>query len=206
MIAARPRQHPAGRRSAGQAAELRGHPGRARREPDQGELGARGAGAACSRTTSPSCSSTCACPSSTASSWRKMLREHPRYEKTAIIFISAIHLSDVDRIRGYETGAVDYVPVPVIPEILRAKVQDLRRALPQDAAAGEAQRRARAARRASARPRWRRRPRSCARARSGCVSPARRRASAPTTTTRPPARSIGRRICGGSSASRATSR
>ena len=53
----------------------------------------------------------------------RMLREHPRYEKTAIIFISAIHLSDVDRIRGYQTGAVDYVPVPVIPEILRAKVR-----------------------------------------------------------------------------------
>ena len=53
----------------------------------------------------------------------KMLREHPRYEKTAIIFVSAIHLSDVDHIRGYETGAVDYVPVPVIPQILRAKVR-----------------------------------------------------------------------------------
>src|SRR5262245_55802173 len=53
----------------------------------------------------------------------KMLRDHPRYEKTAIIFISAIHLSDIDRVRGYETGAVDYVPVPVVPEILRAKVR-----------------------------------------------------------------------------------
>lgn len=53
----------------------------------------------------------------------RMLRNHPRFEKTAIIFISAIHLSDVDRVRGYETGAVDYVPVPVIPEILRAKVR-----------------------------------------------------------------------------------
>src|SRR5262245_15418522 len=53
----------------------------------------------------------------------QMLREHPRYEQTAIIFVSALHLSDVDRIRGYETGAVDYVPVPVIPEILRAKVR-----------------------------------------------------------------------------------
>ena len=77
----------------------------------------------------------------------KMMREHPRYEKTAIIFVSAIHLTDLDRIRGYETGAVDYVPVPVIPEILRAKVQDLRRAVPQDAPAGETERRARAARR-----------------------------------------------------------
>src|ERR1700686_1140765 len=45
----------------------------------------------------------------------RMLRGHPRYEKTAIIFISAIHLSDLDRVRGYETGAVDYVPVPVVP-------------------------------------------------------------------------------------------
>jgi CheY-like chemotaxis protein len=30
-----------------------------------------------------------------------MLREHPRFPKTAIIFISAILLTDVDRLRGY---------------------------------------------------------------------------------------------------------
>jgi len=52
-----------------------------------------------------------------------MIREHPRFRKTAIIFISAIHLTDVDRLRGYELGAVDYVPVPVVPEVLRAKVR-----------------------------------------------------------------------------------
>ena len=52
-----------------------------------------------------------------------MIREHPRFQQTAIIFISAIHLTDVDRLRGYEMGAVDYVPVPVIPEVLRAKVK-----------------------------------------------------------------------------------
>src|SRR5207344_1379479 len=52
-----------------------------------------------------------------------MIREHPRFRKTAIIFISAIHLTDVDRLRGYDMGAVDYVPVPVIPEVLRAKVR-----------------------------------------------------------------------------------
>src|SRR6202046_57583 len=50
-----------------------------------------------------------------------MIREHPRFRKTAIIFISAIHLTDVDRLRGYEMGAVDYVPVPVIPDVLRAR-------------------------------------------------------------------------------------
>ena len=52
-----------------------------------------------------------------------MIREHPRCEKTAIIFISAIHLTEMDRLRGYEMGAVDYVPVPVVPEVLRAKVK-----------------------------------------------------------------------------------
>jgi len=52
-----------------------------------------------------------------------MIREHPRFQKTAMIFISAIHLSEMDRLRGYEMGAVDYVPVPVIPEVLRAKVK-----------------------------------------------------------------------------------
>jgi len=53
----------------------------------------------------------------------EMIREHPRFEKTAIIFISAVLMSDLDRIRGYEAGAVDYVPVPVVPEVLRAKVR-----------------------------------------------------------------------------------
>src|SRR5215510_12615364 len=52
-----------------------------------------------------------------------MIREHPRFQKTAIIFISAIHLTDMDHLRGYSMGAVDYVPVPVIPEVLRAKVK-----------------------------------------------------------------------------------
>jgi len=53
----------------------------------------------------------------------KMIREHPRFQKTAIIFISAIHLSESDYLRGYEAGAVDYVSVPVVPELLRAKVR-----------------------------------------------------------------------------------
>lgn len=52
-----------------------------------------------------------------------MIRDHPRFSKTAIIFISAILFTDVDRLRGYEMGAVDYVPVPVVPEMLRAKVR-----------------------------------------------------------------------------------
>jgi PAS domain S-box-containing protein len=52
-----------------------------------------------------------------------MIREHPRFQKTAMIFISAIQVSDLDRLRGYEMGAVDYVPVPVVPDVLRAKIR-----------------------------------------------------------------------------------
>jgi signal transduction histidine kinase len=52
----------------------------------------------------------------------EMIRQHPRFQKTAIIFISAVHLTDVDRLKGYERGAVDYISVPIIPELLRARV------------------------------------------------------------------------------------
>lgn len=51
-----------------------------------------------------------------------MIRQHPRFQETAIIFISAVHLTDLDRLKGYQRGAVDYISVPIIPELLRAKV------------------------------------------------------------------------------------
>ncbi len=52
-----------------------------------------------------------------------MIREHPRYQNTAIIFVSAVMMAEPDRLRGYEAGAVDYVSVPIVPEVLRAKVR-----------------------------------------------------------------------------------
>jgi PAS domain S-box-containing protein len=52
----------------------------------------------------------------------EMIRQHPRCQRTAIILVSAVLLSDLDRLKGYGSGAMDYVPVPVVPEILRAKV------------------------------------------------------------------------------------
>jgi PAS domain S-box-containing protein len=52
-----------------------------------------------------------------------MIRQHPRFQRTAIIFVSAVHLTDLDRLKGYEHGAVDYISIPVIPELLRAKVR-----------------------------------------------------------------------------------
>src|SRR3974377_2567836 len=46
-----------------------------------------------------------------------MIREHPRFQKTAMIFISAIQVSDLDRLPGFAMGAGDYVPLPVIPDL-----------------------------------------------------------------------------------------
>jgi PAS domain S-box-containing protein len=51
----------------------------------------------------------------------RLMREHPRLEKIPIIFVTALSTSDLDRLRGYELGAVDYVFAPIVPEILRAK-------------------------------------------------------------------------------------
>jgi|GEM_PF-1162269 len=52
----------------------------------------------------------------------RLIRQHPRCQRTAIIFVSAIASSDLDRLKGYEYGAVDYVSVPIEPELLRARV------------------------------------------------------------------------------------
>jgi signal transduction histidine kinase len=52
-----------------------------------------------------------------------MIRQHPRFQNTAIIFISAVHLTDIDRLKAYQRGAVDYIAVPIVPELLRAKVR-----------------------------------------------------------------------------------
>ncbi|TCR79575.1 response regulator [Rhizobium sp. BK376] len=53
----------------------------------------------------------------------RMIREHPRYQNTAIIFVSAVMMAEPDRLRGYAAGAVDYVSVPIVPDVLRAKVR-----------------------------------------------------------------------------------
>lgn len=50
------------------------------------------------------------------------IRQHPRFQKTAIILVSAINQTDLDRLKGYDCGAMDYISVPVVPEIMRAKV------------------------------------------------------------------------------------
>jgi signal transduction histidine kinase len=51
-----------------------------------------------------------------------LIHQHPRFEKTPIIFVTGVHVSELDRLKGYKVGAVDYVSIPVVPEILRSKV------------------------------------------------------------------------------------
>ena len=52
----------------------------------------------------------------------QLIHQHPRFENTPIIFVTGVHVDDLDRLQGYRLGAIDYVQVPVIPDILRSKV------------------------------------------------------------------------------------
>ena len=51
-----------------------------------------------------------------------LIRQRPRFEKTPIIFISGYNTTDLDRLKGYELGAVDYMFLPIVPPVLKAKV------------------------------------------------------------------------------------
>jgi signal transduction histidine kinase len=52
-----------------------------------------------------------------------LIRDHPRFQRTGIIFVSALMTTSLHQLRGYELGAFDYIPVPWAPELLRAKVK-----------------------------------------------------------------------------------
>jgi signal transduction histidine kinase len=53
----------------------------------------------------------------------QMIRDHPRFAKTALMFVSAVSVTELDLLKGYEHGAVDYMPVPIVPDLLRARVR-----------------------------------------------------------------------------------
>ena len=52
----------------------------------------------------------------------RLIRGHPRLERTPIIFVTGFEVSALDQLKGYEVGAIDYISVPIVPEILRSKV------------------------------------------------------------------------------------
>jgi two-component system, sensor histidine kinase and response regulator len=52
----------------------------------------------------------------------ELIRQRPRFEKTPIIFITGYNTTDIDKLKGYALGAVDYLYLPIIPEVLKAKV------------------------------------------------------------------------------------
>jgi hypothetical protein len=51
-----------------------------------------------------------------------LIRERQRSEKTPIIFLTAVSDAEAYAWRGYSLGAVDYIQMPVPPEVLKAKV------------------------------------------------------------------------------------
>jgi len=53
----------------------------------------------------------------------RRFRETPGHDLTPIILVSAIYTEDQYKIKGIETGAVDFIPKPVNPDILRGKVK-----------------------------------------------------------------------------------
>ncbi len=51
------------------------------------------------------------------------IRKHPSPGKIPVVFICGAQLSDSDKVEGYSRGAVEYISIPVQPEVLRAKVE-----------------------------------------------------------------------------------
>src|SRR6478672_9218909 len=83
-----------------------------------------------------------------------LIRQYKKSSQTPILFITA-YVDEVQAKRGYALGAVDYIPSPVVPEVLRSKVRvfvelfRMNRQLQQQAASREALARSEVARAAA---------------------------------------------------------
>jgi len=51
-----------------------------------------------------------------------LIRRYKRAAHTPIIFITS-YADEMQTVRGYSLGAVDYIPSPVVPEVLRSKIR-----------------------------------------------------------------------------------
>ncbi|RJG06096.1 GGDEF domain-containing response regulator [Noviherbaspirillum cavernae] len=52
----------------------------------------------------------------------EIIHSHFRLASIPIIFITAHYADELNRLKGYEQGAVDYLITPVIPQVLRSKI------------------------------------------------------------------------------------
>jgi len=52
----------------------------------------------------------------------ELIHSRPRSATTPIIFITAYYADEMNRLKGYELGAVDFLITPVIPQILLSKI------------------------------------------------------------------------------------
>lgn len=52
----------------------------------------------------------------------ELMRQFEKSKHIPIIFITAINTGDQQVFKGYESGAVDYLFKPIVPEVLRSKV------------------------------------------------------------------------------------
>jgi signal transduction histidine kinase len=83
-----------------------------------------------------------------------LIRQYKKSAQTPIVFITA-YVDEMQAKRGYALGAVDYIPSPVVPEVLRSKIRvfvelfRMNRQLQVQAAAREALARSEAARSAA---------------------------------------------------------
>jgi signal transduction histidine kinase/DNA-binding response OmpR family regulator len=83
-----------------------------------------------------------------------LIRQYKKSAQTPIVFITA-YVDELQARRGYALGAVDYIPSPVVPEVLRSKVRvfvelfRMNRQLREQAAQREALARSEAARAAA---------------------------------------------------------
>jgi len=52
----------------------------------------------------------------------EILKEEEQTNHIPIIFITAVHRDERNALKGYASGAVDYIPKPINPDILKSKV------------------------------------------------------------------------------------
>lgn len=50
------------------------------------------------------------------------IRSHPRSASVPVIFITAYYGDELNRLKGYQKGAADYLFAPIIPQVVQAKV------------------------------------------------------------------------------------